>query len=31
VGNSPDELNCFIQRELVKWAKAASDAGIRAD
>jgi tripartite-type tricarboxylate transporter receptor subunit TctC len=31
VGNSPDEFNSFIQRELVKWAKVASDAGIRAD
>lgn len=31
VGNSPDEFTSFIQRELVKWAKVASDAGIRAD
>jgi len=31
VGSSPDEFTGFIERELVKWAKVARDAGIRAD
>lgn len=31
VGGSPDEFSRLIERELVKWAKVARDAGIHAD
>ena len=31
VGNSADEFNAFISREIVKWAKLIKEANIRAE